>query len=105
MGESRFYSFFERVNDVYFLTGCQEHERDLAVLEHIQNFVKHYLLCLLDVKVNVFKDEKKAHLAVHLLEVLLHLLDHLNRIVLLHLREIEGLAELLQNLTLRVVKN
>ena len=57
VAETRLDSLLETVGDVK-LHGCaEEHELDLAVLEHVQDLVEHDLPGGLDVVVDVLEDE------------------------------------------------
>ena len=80
MGKSRFYPFFKTVHNIDFLTCSQKHEGNIAVLEHVKNFVKQNLLRLLDIKINVFEYKENTNI-LFLLKVLLHMFNHFNGVL------------------------
>jgi hypothetical protein len=80
--KSRLDSLLERVNNVHLHTRSNEDEPNLAVLQHIKDFVKQNLFSLADVVVNVLEHEEQGNFGVFS-EVLLNFRDHFNGIKLL----------------------
>jgi len=51
--KSRLNSLFKGVDDVDFLTSCEEYKGNFGVLKHVEYFVKHHLFGALNVKVDI----------------------------------------------------
>ena len=58
MGETTFDTLLEVVNHVDFHAGGGEDKSDLAVLKHVQDLVQQDLFGLLNIKIDVFENEK-----------------------------------------------
>ena len=113
MRESGFDTFFEGFDHVELFGGGEEEEGDLDLSEHVEDFVEKYLFCVLNIVINILKNEEHQRLALPLFsfsfELLFHQVFELSEHITLVMQQIrvhlEHIEELDQQRILLIIQN